>query len=112
MPISAFVSNMRLPAAEYAIIDAAKIRDYLLSPVHPVGRFKATFFGDIGYAGDDWEQLAHDIREIVTAEEATPGERSEFGQNYEVWYACWAVWTESSNRYRLDRSDGRTYPKV
>ena len=35
---------MRLPNAELAIIDPKKIRDYLLSSVHPVGRFKAHFF--------------------------------------------------------------------
>ena len=32
---------MRLPGAQRAIIDAAKVRDYLLSPEHPVGRAKA-----------------------------------------------------------------------
>ncbi len=75
---------MRLPVAERAIIDAAKIRDYLLSPLHPVGRFKATFFGGIGYSRDDWERLARDIRAIVNVEEATPRESSRFGQKYEV----------------------------
>ena len=34
---------MLLPNAQGAIIDEAKLRDYLLSEVHPVGRFKARF---------------------------------------------------------------------
>ena len=32
-----------------AIVDGAKVHDYLLSPEHPVGRFKAVFFGTLGY---------------------------------------------------------------
>jgi hypothetical protein len=36
---------MKLPGADHAIVDGAKARDYLLSPEHPVGRFKAVFFG-------------------------------------------------------------------
>ena len=40
---------MLLPGADRAIVDAAKVRDYLLSPEHPVGRFKAVFFGALGY---------------------------------------------------------------
>ena len=35
---------MSLPNLDRAVIDPAKVRDYLLSDVHPVGRFKAAFF--------------------------------------------------------------------
>ena len=41
---------MKLPNASRATIDAAKLRDYLLSPAHPVGRFKAPFFAALGYS--------------------------------------------------------------
>jgi hypothetical protein len=41
---------MKLPAAESAIIDEAKVREYLLSTEHPVGRFKARFFIGLGYS--------------------------------------------------------------
>jgi hypothetical protein len=37
------------PDWEKAEIDPAKIRDYLLSLTHPVGRFKAPFFAALGY---------------------------------------------------------------
>lgn len=43
---------MRLPNADRAAIDAAKIRDYLLSEMHPVGRFKAAFFSTLGDGPD------------------------------------------------------------
>lgn len=44
--------RMNLPGAEEAIVDDAKVRDYLLSREHPVGRFKATFFSGLGYTRD------------------------------------------------------------
>jgi hypothetical protein len=75
---------MRLPAADLAIVDPAKIRDYLLSSEHPVGRFKAAFFGALGYTRDDWQRLQQDILAIVSSEEAVPGQLSDFGQKYEV----------------------------
>ena len=34
---------MNLPNADRAVIDARKVRSYLLSRSHPIGRFKAAF---------------------------------------------------------------------
>ncbi len=53
---------MRLPNAEKAVIDAEKLRDYLLSPSHPVGRFKAVFFASLGYNQGNWQQFETDLR--------------------------------------------------
>ena len=53
---------VKLPNASLAIIDSAKLRDYLLSPAHPVGRFKAPFFAALGYAQEQWQQLEADLR--------------------------------------------------
>ncbi len=39
---------MRIPNANKAVIDSEKLRNYILSPIHPVGRFKATFFKKFG----------------------------------------------------------------
>jgi len=73
-----------LPAADRAYIDPAKIRDYLLSPVHPVGRFKAVVFYALGYTTDDWERLRDDLLLLARTSEAIPGQASTFGQKYEV----------------------------
>lgn len=35
-----------MPNAEHAIIEQGKLEGYLLSEVHPVGRFKARFFAE------------------------------------------------------------------
>ncbi len=36
--------------AAAAIVSADKLRDYLLSSAHPIGRYKSTFFRSLGYA--------------------------------------------------------------
>jgi hypothetical protein len=75
---------MKVPGAEVAVVDPAKVRDYLLSPEHPVGRFKARFFASIGYSRDDWQRLVSDLHQIIASNEATLGAQSAFGQKYEV----------------------------
>jgi hypothetical protein len=42
-----------LPNADRAIVPEAKVRDYLLSNAHPVGRFKAVFFIALGYSAEN-----------------------------------------------------------
>ena len=75
---------MRLPNSDRAVIDTAKLRDYLLSTSHPVGRFKARLFESLGYSADNWERLETDIRAIIVTAEARPMEKTEYGTKYEV----------------------------
>lgn len=75
---------MRLPGAERAFIDPAKVRDYLLSTEHPIGRFKANVFRNMGYSRDDWQQLAADLLNIARNGEAELGESTEYGEKYTV----------------------------
>jgi hypothetical protein len=75
---------MRLPAADAAIVDLGKVRDYLLSREHPVGRFKAAFFAALGYTSEDWQQLRRDLVALAASGEASVGRSSAFGQKYEV----------------------------
>src|SRR2546423_8793159 len=53
--------QMKVPNAQFAQIDRAKTEDYLLSPVHPVGRFKSVVFSALGYSRDAWQQLDADL---------------------------------------------------
>ena len=73
-----------LPGAEHAVVEAAKIRDYLLSTSHPVGRFKAVVFFSLGYTAEDWVKLRDDILFLAKNGEARLGQQSEYGQKYEV----------------------------
>lgn len=75
---------VRLPGAEHAIVRREKVCDYLLSPTHPIGRFKAVFFGALGYTAGEWERLQQDLIRIGQSDEAVPGQKSLYGRKYEV----------------------------
>ena len=74
---------MKLQNHDRAIIPQEKLWDYLLSPRHPIGQFKAKFFRSLGYTNDNWKQLESDLREILR-NDATVKEKTEYGQKYEV----------------------------
>jgi hypothetical protein len=75
---------VRLPGAERSVVDPAKVRDYLLSSAHPVGRFKARFFLGLGYSPENWQALVLDLRRHAEGGRVTMGERSSYGQKFEV----------------------------
>ncbi len=75
---------MKLPNAENARIEPAKIREYLLSSSHPIGRFKYGFFSRLGYTNEQWARLEADLLELAVTGEAIIGESTEYGQKYEV----------------------------
>jgi hypothetical protein len=75
---------MKLPSGDRAVIDASKVRDYLLSPSHPVGRFKAAFFAAIGFKQSDWQSLVAELARLAAEGDAMQGAISSFGQKYEI----------------------------
>ena len=75
---------MKVPNVENAIIADSKVRDYLLSFEHPVGRSKAAFFTSFGFVRDQWELLREQLLVLARASEAELGEKIEFGQKYVV----------------------------
>ena len=75
---------MKLPEAQRAVIAPAKIRNYLLSTSHPVGRFKAPFFAILGYTGANWRRLEQDLLAIAGSGDAERGRDSTYGQKYEI----------------------------
>ena len=73
-----------LPNSEHAIVEPSKVREYLLSPAHPVGRFKAVVFGTLGYTQEHWETLQIDLLLMGRSNPAGPGQVSPYGTKYEV----------------------------
>lgn len=73
-----------LPNAERAIVEPAKVRDYLLSLEHPIGRFKARFFHSLGYTRNDWAALQDDLLHLARSGSVQPGQPSAHGRKYEV----------------------------
>lgn len=75
---------MQVPNADRAVIEPAKIRDYLLSTSHPVGRFKARFFLGLGFRADNWLEFAEALRAQHLTRDATAGESDQHGQRFVV----------------------------
>jgi len=75
---------VKLPGAERAVVDPAKVRDYLLSSAHAIGRFKARFFLGLGYSPENWQALVRDLERHAEEGSATRGERSAYGQKFQV----------------------------
>lgn len=73
---------MRLPDADRALVDDAKIRNYLLSPQHPLGRYKARVFMAVGYRHEAWQLLREDLRALARTVEVTPVGSDEYGLRY------------------------------
>jgi hypothetical protein len=73
-----------LPHADRAVIAPEKVRDYLLSKVHPVGRFKSVVFSALGYRAEEWERLRDDLLALARTGVVSLGRASTFGQRYEV----------------------------
>lgn len=68
---------MNLANAERAEVPPEKVRDYLVSPSHPVGRFKARFFQSIGYDLKNWQALSERLLDL-----ARTGEVEEISSPY------------------------------
>jgi len=66
-----------------AIIPQEKVKNYLLSPVHPVGRHKARFFYSLGYTQNNWESLENDLRKLDISQAEMTGE-TEYGTKFEI----------------------------
>lgn len=75
---------MRLPNVDRAEMDDRKLRDYLLSESHPVGRFKAAFFRSAGFESGRSEALRAEIIRLSEAEEILRVEPSRYGAKYVV----------------------------
>lgn len=74
---------MRLPNAERAVVDIAKLRDYCLSERHPRGRHKARVFASVlGLTRDDADVLRSALLKAAHESEAALGERDDYGQRY------------------------------
>ena len=81
--------RLKLPNANRAVIEPAKLHGYLLSRTHPVGKFKATFFLGLGYSSDEWRRLEVDLRSQHPSQDATRGESTPYAQMYEIRAPWW-----------------------
>jgi len=75
---------MRLPNADLADVDRAKITEYLLNPEHPDNGGKAAFFVALDLSRSDWEMLANALRRLALTADVTESMETVHGKKYIV----------------------------
>jgi hypothetical protein len=75
---------VKLPKANRVRIDEQKVRGYLLSRTHPVGRFKARVFAALGFDESTSEAFVSELRRIAASGEVAEVEDTKFGQKYTI----------------------------
>lgn len=75
---------MFLPGVNEAVIEEAKILDYLLSTDHPEGRSKANFFSSFGFQRDAWTVLKEALLSHAESNEISEVKISPFGTKYVI----------------------------
>jgi len=73
---------MSLPNYEKAYVPKQKVRDYLLSETHAVGKAKAKYFRSLGYTEENADQLAGDLLNIAKSEGVRQEIASDYGTKY------------------------------
>ena len=75
---------MKVSNNDRAYIPIEKIRDYLLSTSHPVGRSKSIFFNEIGYNIKRINLLSKELNRIIRENEVDEEIRTIYGNKYIV----------------------------
>jgi hypothetical protein len=76
---------MKLPNAENAVVDIAKLRDYSLNPNHPEGKHKArAFLEKLGITRDDADRLRQIILEAILKVDAIEQNPTLYGRRFIV----------------------------
>ena len=75
---------MKLPNREQAIVKESKIKDYLLSDTHVIGKTKAAFFNSVGYSLNEWQKLQKDLTKVAFQYDVNSEVTTEFGIKYTV----------------------------
>ena len=75
---------MKLPNAEQAVVDEAKLTRYLLDLTHPSGGPKAIFFLAHGFSLSDWPELRTQLLRHGLEGEVTGSKENAYGLSYVV----------------------------
>jgi len=75
---------VKLPNFGHAVVPQEKITKYLLSPVHPRGRWKAQFFKNVGFSRVERDALVAALLQHVADHQVKKVEDSHFGIRYTV----------------------------
>lgn len=80
---------MRLPGGTDAVVDIAKLREYILNPLHPRGKHKARVFASaLQIHQADAEFLRQQLAEAAANRDASNGDCDQYGQRYVLDFEC------------------------
>jgi hypothetical protein len=104
---------MRMPNAERAVVEMAKLTEYCLSPDHPRGRHKARVFASVlGLTAENAEELRDALVTAADSEAAVPGDADEFGQRYVLDYPLKGPAGEGTVRSAWIIRAGENFPRL
>jgi len=76
---------MKLPSGHRAVIEDAKLREYILNPAHPVGRHHAVLFERLlGITCENAEVLKNALRLAAAEGEVSQERRTPHGRKYTI----------------------------
>lgn len=75
---------MRLPNAEFAVVERAKITEYLLNLKHPDNGGKAAFFEALEFSRSNSDTLANALRKLAIISDVTESMATVHGKKYIV----------------------------
>jgi hypothetical protein len=86
--------------ADLAVVDRAKVLDYLLNEAHPDNGGKAQFFASLGFSREAPERLIKALREVAERGEVISSAESVHGETYVVdgWLS---VHTQESRQWSI-----------
>ena len=76
--------GMKLPHAGKAVVPKEKLTNYLLSATHPLGHDKAAFFNRFGFRIEEWDVMAHSLREHIVDHDVASTQDTRLGTRYTV----------------------------
>ena len=104
---------MKLPHADQAIIDIAKLRDYSLNLLHPEGKHKARVFAaSLGFSASDTEKLREMIFAAILTNDAEPGRSDDHGSRFLVDFATQGLRGMVTIRTAWIIDRGETIPRL
>ena len=74
--------EIRLPNADFAQADLAKLEGYLLSVAHPVGRAKALYFQSVGFSLSDSETFAEMLKAHTLSASVISKQETAYGEKF------------------------------
>jgi hypothetical protein len=104
---------MKLPNADRAVVDVARLRDYSLNPAHGIGKHKARVFAAaMGFIVADAGRLRDMILAAIMTHEAAQGATDEHGTRYRVDFEAQGLRGPLTIRTAWHIDAGATIPRL